>query len=176
MVKFLELHPLVSSVNLQLKVAFTLASRVFRAASNRERVRVAHFLIKVELRADHFEVRNAMHHHHGALADLGHDLALLLLLRNNETDGILSLEGASNSLIRLCQANVAVGRLRDSQLELGYELHIAIFAGETDGTFTSPEALNRMRVPASLLTQLTANVDILEVVDKVKTGHPEDSI
>lgn len=61
----------------------------------------------------------------------------------------------------------------DRQFELG---HHSKLAWEASRARTIPAAIDGFVVPASFLSELTADVNVLEVVQEVLILHPEDAI
>ncbi len=92
-IKLLKLHLLISRVDLDLEITFTLLARVSRAADYGESVRVIHLLVELDRATQHLQVRDTGLHDQIALVQLAHDLALLA--GDHPTDKVLTLERTS---------------------------------------------------------------------------------
>ena len=77
MVEPFELHIGVSRVDLQLEVTFTFRASIFRAANDGEAIGVADLRVKLNLRAQRFEVGDTSLRDDVVLLDPSQELALL---------------------------------------------------------------------------------------------------
>lgn len=169
-VQLLELHVGVTRVDLELKVTFASGASILGAANDGEGVRVDDLLVEIDLCTESLKVRDAGLGDDCSLVELGHDLAFIA--SGHPADEVLALEGAACASI-LRHRNEPRARISNGQLELG---HTSEAAREASRTGSLPLRRLLFDVPASLLSQLTAQVNVLVVGQEVSVRHPEHTI